>query len=168
MAKPKKYDINELNTLQGGVNITTPNGKRLSFKSGREALEYLRKNTPEGYNVYDATRYARNYNPEVNERYNKKEQKEVEAQQRLDERNENARMLLEMIPGIGDALDVYNTGEAIYNIGDYAYQNNGNMKGFDTDNYYTAGFGILSPFIPNIIEKPLKGLYKAGKIQLKV
>ena len=109
------------------------------------------------------TKYARNYDPEINERYNSKERKLVEGNQRISDLKDTGRFMLEMTPVIGDALDYYNTGEAIYNIGDHALTHNFDMRGFDTSNYTTAGLGLLAPFIPNIIERPARALVRNGR-----
>lgn len=63
MSRPKLNE-EQIAKLQGQIAITK-DGKRYIFNSAKEALEYIRKNTPEGYNVYDTTSYTRNYDPKI-------------------------------------------------------------------------------------------------------
>lgn len=159
----RKLSTQDVLDIQGQVAVTLPNGTRQVFKNAQDAQAFINAHKGEGYNVYDMTKYARNYDPEINERYNSKERKLVEGQQRLDDLKDTGRFMLEMTPVIGDALDYYNTGEAIYNIGDHALTHNFDMRGFDTSNYTTAGLGLLAPFIPNIIERPARALARNGR-----
>lgn len=78
MSRPKLNE-EQIAKLQGQIAVTK-DGKRYIFNSAKEALEYIKKNTPEGYNVYDTTSYARNYDPKINERYSSKEQKDKKMQ----------------------------------------------------------------------------------------
>lgn len=160
MSRPKLNE-EQIAKLQGQIAITK-DGKRYIFNSAKEALEYIRKNTPEGYNVYDTTSYTRNYDPKINEHYSSKEQKDIKNRDRLDELEESGHSLLEITPVVGDVMDWYNTGKAVYNIGEHALTNDFDMQGLNPENYYTAGIGLGGLFIPNLLEKPAKKLINFG------
>lgn len=128
--------------------VTTPDGQRKLFNSKEEATNYITANTPEGYNLYDTTRYASNISKEQNELLAKRDAKEIsDIRDRENIREHNQEMaheLLSSMPVVGDVIDGYQIVKDGYN---------GDWK-----NMFTS-LGLLAlPEIPGLKFLTKKGL----------